>query len=95
MIQGRRLALALTISAGAALLAPALLGCYDIPKPRCGFRCGPDGACPEDYTCAPSDGRCHLDGSPPELACEGPARPDGPAAPDAAVVDAAVDVMLR
>ena len=61
---GRRLLLAL-----GALLAAALPACYDIPRPQCGFRCGPDRACPEDYTCNTSDGRCHLDGSPVSLVC--------------------------
>ncbi|HEU0036508.1 MAG TPA: hypothetical protein VFQ53_38110 [Kofleriaceae bacterium] len=39
-------------------------GCYDLPKPACGFRCGPAGECPEDYACNAEDGRCHLSGSP-------------------------------
>jgi hypothetical protein len=70
----RRLALALGGLLGLAYPGLALPGCYDIPKPECGFRCGPDGACPEDYTCAPVDGRCHLNSAPPSLVC---ATPDG------------------
>lgn len=46
----------------------AAVGCYDVPKPDCGFRCGPSLACPSDYTCA-DDGRCHLNGSDPSLVC--------------------------
>lgn len=94
MIRGRRPQLALALG---ALLSLALLGCYDVPRPACGFRCGPSGACPEDYTCDPSDGRCHLNGSPPSLVC---GAADAPA--DAAVdgagdagVDAAIDAMAR
>jgi hypothetical protein len=69
MIRGRRrLRLALAL-AGSALVALAFPSCYDIPRPECGFRCGPSGACPEDYTCNESDGRCHLDGSSPQLVC--------------------------
>jgi hypothetical protein len=61
------------IGAGRGLLlalgALALPACYDVPMPQCGFRCGPDQACPEGYTCKPSDGRCHLNGSPVSLVC--------------------------
>jgi hypothetical protein len=42
--------------------------CYDEPRPVCGFRCGPAQECPESYTCA-ADGRCHLNGSDPNLVC--------------------------
>jgi hypothetical protein len=94
MTRGRRPPLTLTL---AALLALALLGCYDVPKPECGFRCGPSGACPEDYTCSPSDGRCHLNGSPSSLVCgagEAPADAAVDGGGDAAV-DAAIDAMVR
>jgi hypothetical protein len=38
--------------------------CYGAPEPACGFICGSDGACPDDYTCHSDDRRCHLtDGS--------------------------------
>ena len=59
-----RLGLALT-----ALFSLALPACYDVPKPSCGFRCGPSQACPEDYTCNAADGRCHLIGAPDSLVC--------------------------
>lgn len=74
-----------------ALLGLALPACYDVPRPQCGFRCGPDQACPEDYTCNPSDGRCHLDGSPASLVC---GAPPGDAGVDGAA-DAALDATAR
>jgi hypothetical protein len=40
--------------------------CYTPPEPACGFICGPEDACPADYTCQ-SDHRCHR--TPPEPAC--------------------------
>src|SRR5689334_6899833 len=59
-------------------LAPVVVamavGCYDAPKPLCGFRCGPADECPEDYTCGPQR-YCRLDGSPEDLVC--PASEDG------------------
>lgn len=88
MLSGRRrLRLAVALALG------ALPGCYDIPKPECGFRCGPNGACPEDYTCHPSDGRCHLNGSPPSLVCGTPPSDGPPDAPIDAAIDAEVDAM--
>ncbi len=75
-----------------ALLSLALLGCYDVPRPACGFRCGPDEACPEGYTCNGADGRCHLNGSSPSLVCGTvDARLDGPPDPLDAPADAGVD----
>jgi len=44
-------------------LLTVVAGCYDIPKPECGFVCGPSAACPSEYTCNATDNRCHLDGS--------------------------------
>jgi hypothetical protein len=73
-----------------ALLTWVLPACYDVPKPQCGFRCGPDGACPEDYTCNPTDGRCHLDGAPASLVC---ATDDAGVDGDAGV-DATIDATL-
>jgi hypothetical protein len=89
MMRGRRrhrlaLALAFTMAAG-ALPWLALPACYDVPQPDCGFRCGPDGACPEDYTCSTTDGRCHLNGTPASLVCgsaAGDAGIDAQLAPD-------------
>lgn len=54
------------LAAACGLLA---VGCYDVPEPECGFRCGPNKACPEHYTCNEADGRCHRDGAPASLVC--------------------------
>src|SRR5689334_15885108 len=43
-------------------------GCYASPEPACGFFCGAQGACPENYTCA-DDGRCRRNGAPDSLDC--------------------------
>jgi hypothetical protein len=73
-----------------ALAGTIAAACYTIPRPDCGFVCGPGDACPDGYTCA-DDHRCHRNGAPPDLVC---ATVDAPlpidASPDAAV-DAAVD----
>jgi hypothetical protein len=53
---------------GITAIAAIIVACYDEPKPECGFRCGPAGACPPDYTCGP-DQRCRLNGSSPLLVC--------------------------
>lgn len=71
-----RLALAISL---------VVMGCYDVPKPACGFRCGPELACPADYTCG-GDGRCRLNGSSPDLACPLPDARDVPDAYSPAVV---------
>lgn len=39
-----------------------LAGCYDLPRPDCGFRCGDNDACPASYACA-ADGYCHPEGA--------------------------------
>jgi hypothetical protein len=70
-----------------ATMTIAAAACYTPPEPACGFVCGPNGACPPDYTCAASDHRCHLDSAPATLTCD-------PPPPDAAVADAPpVDVL--
>jgi hypothetical protein len=98
MTRGRRRhRLVLALGAGLAFalgaaLAPGLPGCYDVPRPDCGFRCGPDQACPEGYTCA-AEGRCHRNGSPPSLVCGTvDAAIDGPI--DGAPRDGAIDAMV-
>ncbi len=82
---------------GAGLIATS---CYDLPEPDCGFRCGSNGACPTDYTCA-ADHYCHRVGTPDTLVCGTPdaavdAPPDAPTdtatdAPADAAADAATD----
>jgi len=78
-------------------LAGATVACYSIPRPDCGFVCGPDDACPGGYTCA-DDHRCHRNGAPADLVCttvDAPLPAD--AAPDAAVdapPDAPDDAMI-
>jgi hypothetical protein len=81
------IALVLLVALGAAIAA-----CYEVPRPDCGFVCGPGGACPDGYACA-SDHTCHRVGTPDSLVCAQPdaavpdARPDAPddAPPDMAV----------
>jgi hypothetical protein len=88
------LGVALGLAIGAGSLA--LQACYDVPKPPCGFRCGPAGECPEDYTCATFEDRCHRNGSDPALQCES-GGDDADAAVDAeidAAIDSAVDAEI-
>lgn len=53
----------------ALLLLLALGACYDTPRPDCAFECGPDGACPEGYSCQDVTGWCKLDDAPEALEC--------------------------
>jgi hypothetical protein len=63
-----------------AVAVAVLVGCYDVPRPACGFACGADGACPADYACNAADNRCHLTGSTatcaPAIVDAGPRGPD-------------------
>ncbi len=45
-----------------ALAAVSLAGCFNIDEPPCSYSCGPNGECPDDYSCA-SDNYCHLHGT--------------------------------
>ena len=82
------LALGLVLRLGLGLGLGLGAGCYDIPRPACGFVCGPGGACPDGYRCA-EDLYCHRNGAPADLAC---AHPDAALPVDAALAgDAAVD----
>lgn len=80
-----------------ALAGAIVAACYAIPRPDCGFICGPGDTCPDGYTCA-DDHRCHRIGAPADLMCttiDAPvpvdASPD--AAPDA-LDDAPADAMV-
>jgi len=86
-----------------ALLAVALAlgaGCYNEPRPVCGFFCGPNASCPDDYSCN-AEGRCVLVGTPASTVCAGldasvDAPPDMVDAPpvDAPPSDSDVDAMI-
>ena len=80
---GRLLSLGIALTVLVALVGAIVAACYEVPRPACGFVCGPDGACPDGYACA-SDRYCHAAGSPDGLVC---------AHPDAAVPDAMPDMM--
>ena len=91
----------LSLVLGAGLVGAIIASCYNLPEPQCGFICGPNGACPSDYTCA-ADHHCHKNGAPDSLVCGTPdAAVDGPPdapldAPmiDAPNTDAAVDAPI-
>ena len=96
------MSLGISVALLVALAGAIAAACYEIPTPSCGFLCGPEGACPDGYTCA-NDHYCHRIGTPASLVCGTPdattpdsARPGDAAAdarPDAAV-DAMPDVMI-
>jgi hypothetical protein len=87
-------------AAVSAALAAGLAGCYETPRPTCAFLCGPEGACPEGYSCR-AEGWCVLEGAPSDTMCAeaifdaappADASVDGgprDAGPDAALEDAA------
>ncbi len=91
MLLGRLVVLASCLAAAA---------CYSPPEPDCGFTCGPNGACPADYTCA-ADRHCHRHGTPASLVCgtvdagsDAPAGPHGRATePTNNMTGVGVDVM--
>ncbi len=71
-----------------ACLLVVLASCYRPPQPACGFVCGANGACPEDYACA-EDNRCHLAGVGSLCESAVDAGPDSPFVPsDVALIDA-------
>jgi len=84
-------AIALLVACSAAPSA-----CYDVPRPDCGFQCGPADECPDGYSCA-RDQRCHRLGAPTALVCDTfdaamPARDAMPDAPiDATVIEPTPD----
>ncbi len=57
-------ATALLVGLGGAILT----ACYEVPRPECGFFCGPSDTCPDGYTCA-DDHRCHRSDTPVYLDC--------------------------
>ena len=66
----------------------AMVGCYSVPQPACGFFCGSAGECPDNYTCNTADHRCHLDGSEPQTCSTHDAGPiDAPDAPPDVPID--------
>jgi hypothetical protein len=76
-------------------------GCYDTPRPACGFACGSDRACPGGYVCGEGN-RCRLPSVPDSQCVESmPAGADDmpvdampiDAAPVAMPTDAAPDAM--
>jgi hypothetical protein len=90
-------ALGATLALGGALAGAIIPGCYEIPRPACGFLCGPGGACPDQYSCA-ADMYCHRNGTAPDLVCAHAdaalpvdATADSPADAADAAIDAAPD----
>src|SRR5262245_48350018 len=87
----------------AATLGLIYAACYNPAEPVCGFRCGPSGACPDNYACA-SDGVCHRNGTNPAQICVTPDAPppvdalDAPGdaldAPPDVPVDTAIDAAI-
>jgi hypothetical protein len=62
--------LGLALGSTALLAAGVVASCYRVPTPTCGFRCGPNGECPADYTCSMFEDRCHLNGTDPAIRCD-------------------------
>ncbi|HRC55445.1 MAG: hypothetical protein IPI49_13375 [Myxococcales bacterium] len=54
-------------------------GCFDEPRPECGFACGTGDTCPPDYVCG-GDKRCRLK-SAPSAVCPGATADAGVDAP--------------
>jgi hypothetical protein len=81
----------LAAALGFAAAALAASACYDTPRPECAFSCGPEGDCPEGYTCRPDswckragvDDRFSCPNSPADAAPPPDAGPDAGLPPDA------------
>lgn len=100
-------ALGAALALGGALAAAIIPACYEIPRPACGFLCGPGGACPDGYSCA-ADMYCHRNDTAPDLVCtssdaalpvdatsaDAPVDAIDAAAPDAAIDAAAPDAAI-
>ena len=63
-------------------------GCYDTPRPACGFACSSSGACPSGYVCGAGN-RCRLPSVPDSRCVE-----DLPAEADAMPIDARPDAAI-
>ncbi|HEY3805796.1 MAG TPA: Ig-like domain-containing protein [Kofleriaceae bacterium] len=50
------------------LICLAVVSCYRVPEPDCGFICGAGNSCPDDYTCG-SDTICHRIGALASTVC--------------------------
>ena len=87
----RLVSLAVAAAVVVALSGAIAVACYTVPRPDCGFVCGPGNACPDGYTCA-DDHRCHRIGAPADLMCttvDAPLPVDaGPDAADDGMIDA-------
>jgi hypothetical protein len=95
-VSGRLRSLGVALGGALALAGALIAACYEIPRPACGFLCGPAGACPDGYSCA-ADMYCHRNDAPLDLVCTHPdaplpadANPDTRASADA-TIDAAPD----
>lgn len=99
-MSGRSRSLGVALGGALALAGAIIAACYEIPRPACGFQCGPAGACPDGYRCA-ADVYCHRNDTALDLVCTRPdaplpadATPDTGASADATIdapIDAAVD----
>lgn len=83
-MSGRLQSLGVALSLTGALVGAIIAACYEIPRPACGFQCGPAGACPDGYRCA-EDMYCHRNDTPSDLVCT---RADAPLPVDATGADA-------
>ena len=86
------MSLGVAIALLVALAGAIVVACYDVPRPDCGFLCGPCGACPDGYTCADTN-RCQRIGAPAGLVCPNPdaSLPDDQDAAIDAPADGALD----
>jgi hypothetical protein len=65
----RLVSLGVAIALAAVGSGALVVACYDVPRPDCGFQCGPSAECPDGYVCG-SDQRCHRVGAPSTLVCD-------------------------
>lgn len=93
-MSGRLRSLGIALGTTLALCGAIIAACYEIPRPACGFLCGPADACPDGYSCA-ADMYCHRNDTPSDLMCT---RADAPlpadANPDGASADATIDAPI-